>query len=79
MFFDRTPVDVSFKSNDFLLYQMYKNKTITQEKINEVRKDERTVIFTRKRADQSTALVTKKLNNSQYIELLGDGAVQIIF
>lgn len=79
VFFDRTPVDVSFKSNDFLLYQMYKNKTITQEKINEVRKDERTVIFTRKRADQSTALVTKKLNNSQYIELLGDGTVQIIF
>lgn len=79
VFSDRTSVDVSYKSNDFLLYQMYKNGTITLEKINEVRKDERVVIFTRKRTDESVALVTKKLDNNQYIELLRDGGAQIIF
>lgn len=79
VFRERTSVDVSYKSNDFLLYQMYRDGTITQEKINDVRKDERVVTYTKRRPDQAVALASKKLNNRQFIDLLEDESVQIIF
>lgn len=79
VFRERTSVDVSYKSNDFLLYQMYRNGTITREKINDVRKDERVVTYTKRRPDQAVALASKKLNNRQFIDLLEDESVQIIF
>ena len=79
VFHERTSVDVSYKSNDFLLYQMYRSGTIMREKINDVRKDERVVTYTKRRQDQAVALASKKLNNLQFIELLDDESVQIIF
>ena len=79
VFRERTSVDVSYKSNDFLLYQMYRDGTITREKINDVRKDERVVTYTKRRPDQAVALASKKLNNRQFIDLLEDESVQIIF
>ena len=79
VFRNRTSVDVSYKSNDFLLYQMYRSGTITQEKINDMRKDERVVTYTKRRPDQAVALVSKKLDNRQFINLLDDESVQIIF
>lgn len=79
LFRNRSSVDVSYKSNDVLLCQMYRNGRITREKINEVRKDERVVTYTKKRSDQSVVLASRKLNNRQFIDLLEDESVQIIF
>lgn len=78
-FNNRMPVEVSYKSNDFLLYQMYRNAMIELERIKEVRRDARVVIYTQKRSDQSVALTSKKLDNDQFIELLQDESIQIIF
>lgn len=58
VFQERVSVDVSYKSNDFLLYQMYRSGTITREKINDVRKDERVVTYTKRRPDQAVALAS---------------------
>ena len=49
------------------------------EKVNEMRTDERTVTYTKRRKDSSTVLVTQKVDNEQFLELLKDAAVQIIF
>ena len=78
-FHDRSPVQVGYKSNDWLLQQLYTHGQITLEKVNEMRTDERTVTYTKRRKDSSTVLVTQKVDNEQFLELLKDAAVQIIF
>lgn len=52
---------------------------IELEQIVEIRKDTRTVIFTQKRADQSIILTEQRLDNDQFVELLQDQNIQIIF
>ena len=52
-FSGRASVAVSYKSNDFLLYQMYRNRMIDLERIKDIRKDIRVVIFTQRRFDQA--------------------------
>ena len=48
------------------------------DKVNEMRTDERTVTYTKRRKDSSTILVTQKVDNEQFLELLKDATVQII-
>lgn len=79
VFDTRSPVTVSYKSNDFLLYQMYRCQMIDLEKIKNMRKDARVVIYTQKRSDQSVALVSKQLDNEQFAELVRDENCQILF
>jgi hypothetical protein len=79
MFKDKSPIEVSYKSNDFLIYEMYHNSMIELKDIKQIRKDARMVTFTKKRSDQSIVLIDKSLNNEQFVELLKDKSVQIIF
>ena len=79
VFDTRSPVTVSYKSNDFLLYQMYRCQMIDLEKIKNMRKDARVVIYTQKRSDQSVALVSKQLDNEQFAELVRNENCQILF
>ena len=79
IFKNKNPIDISFKSNDFLLWQMYKYKMITLDKIKEIRKDERTIIYTQKREDSSIVLTSAKLDNAKFIKLLENNNIQIIF
>lgn len=65
--------------HDWLLQQLYTHGQITLEKVNEMRTDERTVTYTKRRKDSSTVLVTQKVDNEQFLELLKDATVQIIF
>lgn len=65
--------------HDWLLQQLYMHGKIMLEKVNEMRTDERTVTYTKRRKDSSTVLVTQKVDNEQFLELLKDAAVQIIF
>jgi hypothetical protein len=78
-FKEKSPIEVSYKSNDCLLYQMYRNSMIGLEQIEEVRKDVRTVVFTQQRPDQSVVLTAERLDNSRFVELIQDQSVQIIF
>ena len=79
VFTNRDYIDVSYKSNDFLLCQMYRNGTLTTEMVRSIRKDERVVTYTRRREDNSVALVSQKLNNPSFVELIQDRSTQIIF
>ena len=78
-FKNQVSVDVSYKSNDFLLCQMYRKGMITLNQVNDLRNDERVVVYTNNREDKSVALATKRTNNQEFIKLLQDVNVQIIF
>ena len=78
-FKNKVSVDVSYKSNDLLLCQMYRKGMITLNQVNDLRNDERVVVYTNNREDKSVALATKKTNNQEFIKLLQDANVQIIF
>lgn len=73
------PVGVSYKSNDFLLFQMFRDSLLDIDQIKEVRKDARVVIYTQVRSDQSVFLSTKKLDNNEFVELLHNQNSQVIF
>ena len=47
VFQDRKPAGISFKSNDVLIYQMYSELGISLEEVKEIRKDVRSIIFTK--------------------------------
>lgn len=79
VFNERTPVEISYKSNDVLLYQLYRDEKIDLENVKRLRKDKRVVIYTKERPDQAVALITKKLDNEHFAEVIRDKSVQIIF
>lgn len=79
VFDSQTAVDVSYKSNDTLLCQMFRNGMLSLGQIDTLRCDERVVVYTRSRDDKSTALVAKRTDNQQFKALLQDMNVQIIF
>lgn len=79
VFASKTSVDVSYKSNDTLLCQMFRNGMLSLGQIDTLRCDERVVVYTRSRDDKSTALVAKRTDNQQFKALLQDMNVQIIF
>lgn len=79
VFASKTSVDVSYKSNDTLLCQMFRNGMLSLGQIDTLRCDERVVVYTRSRDDKSTALVAKRTDNRQFKVLLQDMNVQIIF
>ena len=58
---------------------MYRKGMITLNQVNDLRNDERVVVYTNNREDKSVALTTKKTNNQEFIKLLQDVNVQIIF
>ena len=76
---DKIPVAVSFKSNDFLLCQLYREKKISEESITNLRKDRRTVTYTRKRGDESIVLEKRKLENDEFLHLIQDDTLEILF
>lgn len=79
VFASKTSVDVSYKSNDTLLCQMFRNGMLSLGQIDTLRCDERVVVYTRSRDDKSTVLVAKRTDNQQFKVLLQDMNVQIIF
>ena len=58
---------------------MYRKGMITLNQVNDLRNDERVVVYTNNREDKSVALATKNTNNQEFIKLLQDANVQIIF
>ena len=79
IFKNRIPVSVTYRSNDSILYQLYQDKQLTIEEIADLRKDIRTVTYVRERADKTIALETRQLNNEEFVKLIQDNVIQIIF
>lgn len=73
------PVSVTYRSNDSILCQMYRDKQLAIEEIGDIRKDARNVIYTLMREDNTVALVTKVLDNEEFVKLIQNKSVQIIF
>lgn len=76
---DKIPVTVSFKSNDFLLSQLYRERRITEDELKNLRKDSRTVTYTRKRADGSVVIEKRRLENDEFMNLIQDDTFEILF
>ena len=59
IFFSRTPVPISYKSNDAILCQLFREKKINIENLGAYRKDSRKITYSKEQEDHSIILVTE--------------------
>lgn len=79
IFTSRTPVPVSYKSNDAILCQLCRNGKIGIENLGDYRKDIRKITYSKIQDDHSVALITEVVDNDLFLELVLDTSVHIIF
>ena len=79
IFADRSPVPVSYKSNDALLCQLYRDNLITSDGVRQIRKDCRKITYSKEQSDKSVVLVTEQVDTDEFIELIKESTVHIIF
>ena len=79
IFTSRTPVPVSYKSNDAILCQLFRDGTINIENLGDYRKDIRKITYSKVQNDHSVILVTEVVDNALFLELVQDTSVHIIF
>lgn len=79
IFKEKMPISVTYRSNDSIMWQLYRDKQLSLEDIVELRKDERNVIYTLEKVDKTIALQTKRLDNAGFVKLIQNESVQIIF
>ena len=79
IFTSRTPVPVSYKSNDAILCQLFRDRKISVENLGDCRKDCRKITYSKVQDDQSVILVTELVDNDLFLELVQDKSVHIIF
>lgn len=79
IFTSRTPVPVSYKSNDAILCQLFRDGKISVENLEDYRKDIRKITYSKVQDDYSVILVTEVVNNDLFLELVQDTSVHIIF
>lgn len=75
----RTPVPVSYKSNDAILCQLFRDGKISIENLGDYRKDIRKITYSKVQDDHSVILVTEVVDNDMFLELVQDTSVHIIF
>ena len=73
------PISVAFKSNDFILCQMYREKALSIADVQELRQDKRKLRYTQQQADKSIIHCCDVITNDQFIRLIQDDTVQILF
>lgn len=78
-FASRTPVPISCKSNDAILCQLFRKGVMDEDDIKIYRKDARRITYSREQSDHSVVLVTKHIGNEDFVKLIKDEAVHIIF
>ena len=74
-----SPISVAFKSNDFILCQMYREGTLTLDEVRQLRRDDRRLTYTREQADKSIICRKEVITTEQFIDLIQDATVQILF
>ena len=75
----KLPVSVGFKSNDFILSQLFRENMISENVVKVLRKTSRTVTYTKKRPDESVVLEKRVLGTDEFIEIINDDTVEIVF
>jgi len=78
-FSERLPVSVSYKSNDFILCQLFRLGKITEADIRSLRKDERNVTYTIVKPDSSIGLQMNRLDTDWFIELVKNPGFNVIY
>ena len=73
------PISVAFKSNDFILCQMYREGALTLDAVRQLRRDDRKLTYTRQQADKSIICRKEVVTKEQFIDLIQDVTVQILF
>lgn len=79
IFTSRTHVPVSYKSNDAILCQLFRDGKISIENLGDYRKDIRRITYSKVQDDHSVILVTEVVDNDLFLELVQDTSVHIIF
>lgn len=79
IFASRTPVPVSYKSNDSILCQLIRDGIIQIERLSDYRKDVRKITYSKEQVDHSIVLVTELVDNDLFAQLVIDKSVHIIF
>lgn len=79
IFTSRIPVPVSYKSNDAILCQLFREGVINADDIAKHRKDERRITYGKEQIDHSIVLTTQVVDNDSFIELVQDSSVHIVF
>ena len=79
LFASKTPVPVSYKSNDCILCQLFRDGKITEGDIFVCRKDERKITYSKEQSDHSVVLVTELVDNDTFIDFIKNASVHIIF
>ena len=68
-FTSRMPVPVSYKSNDAILCQLFRDGKISIENLGDYRKDIRKITYSKVQDDHSVILVTEVVDNDLFIDL----------
>lgn len=79
IFTSKTPIPVSYKSNDAILCQLFREKKISIENVGDYRKDIRKITYSKEQGDHSIILVTEVVDNDAFSNLIQDYSVHIIF
>ena len=79
VFATRTPVPISYKSNDAILCQLVRNGNINIDNLGDYRKDVRKITYSKEQDDHSIVLVTELVDNALFAQLVDDETVHIIF
>lgn len=79
VFATRTPVPVSYKSNDAILCQLVRNGNINIDNLGDYRKGVRRITYSKEQDDHSIVLVTELVDNALFAQLVDDETVHIIF
>jgi hypothetical protein len=79
IFTSRIPIPVSYKSNDAILCQLFREGKISLEKVKAHRKDIRKITYSKEQDDHSVILVTEVVDNDSFVNLIQDSLVHIIF
>ena len=74
-----SPVSVAFKSNDFILCQMYREGALTLDAVRQLRHDDRKVTYIRQQVDKSIICRKEVITKEQFVDLIQDATVQILF
>ena len=79
IFTSRTLVPVSYKSNDAILCQLFREGKISIGNLGDYRQDIRKVTYSKVQDDHSVILVTEVVDNDLFLDLVQDTSVHIVF
>ena len=79
LFAEKMPVPVSYKSNGAILFQLVKEEQISIDNLNDYRKDNRKITYSKEQDDHAIILVTELADNKLFAKLVADRMVHIVF